>query len=386
MKLLLKMFVKNYQNYNDNKVRSGYIKISGILGIILNICLFIMKIIVGILFNSIAVCADALNSLTDAFSSVISLVSAIFAEKPADSEHPYGHERIEYLGSLFVSFIVMLFGLSLIKESITKIIHPEVLTFSWITIIILVISIGVKLYMYYYNNHYGKLIDASILKATAIDSLGDCLSMSAIIIAMLIYYFTNINLDGLMGLVVACIILKNGYDILKDTVNELVGTAPDPDYVKEITREIKSYPGVLGVHDCIIHSYGPNRTFISAHVEVDSKDSIQKSHDLVDNIEKDFNNKKHLSLVLHMDPIDIDDPFTNKMRAIVEKIVVDIDSGLSIHDFRVVKGETHNNLIFDVVIPYNCDKSVAEVLTTIRKRIPNDGDKENFAIMGVDRY
>lgn len=384
MKLLLKLFVDDYQDINNAEVRSKYLKISSLFGIFLNIILFIFKIIVGFIFNSIAIIADALNSLTDAFSNIIGFISSILANRPADEKHPFGHERFEYLGSLLVSFVTLAFSISLAKESIMKIIHPEVLKFNWLMIIVLIFSIIIKLYMYYYNNKYGKLIDSTMMKATAIDSVGDCLAMSALIIAIFISYFSGFNLDGLMGFVVSLVIFKSGFEILKETVNELLGSAPDPKYVENISKEIADFDGILGVHDVIVHSYGPNRTFISAHAEVDSKVDIKISHDIIDNIEKAFHDKYQVALVLHMDPIDIDDPFTNKMRDIVANVVDNIDKSLSIHDFRVVRGETHINLIFDVVIPYSCKLDEDEVVKTIRKNMPKQ-DVNTYLVIGVDR-
>lgn len=385
MKFLLKKFVNNYENYKDANVRSAYVKVSSLLGIVLNIFLFLIKVIIGLLFHSVAIVGDALNSLSDSFNNIIGLISAVFAEKPADEDHPYGHERIEYLGSLFVSFVILLFAFSLLRESIVKIVHPNKLHFSWLIIVVMLISILIKLYMFYYNKKYANLIDSNIMKATALDSLSDCLGMSAIIIAMIFSYYTNFNLDGYMGIIVAIVIFKSGFEILKDTVNELLGCAPDPQWVEDISNKICSYEGILGVHDVIIHSYGPNRSFISAHAEVDSKVDIKISHDLIDNIEQDFKKGEHISLVLHMDPIDTDDEFTNEMRSQVKIIVKNIDDSLSIHDFRVVKGNTHNNLIFDIVIPYSCKKDVDDILTQVKKDIPQNGQIKNIAVINVDR-
>lgn len=383
MKLLLKLFVKDYEDTENNKVCSAYGKLASLLGIFLNIILFGLKFIAGTLFNSVSITADAFNNLSDAGSSVVSLISIIFACKPADEDHPYGHERLEYIGSLMVAFIIFMFAINLIKDSFDKILHPEHLTFDILMIIVLIISILVKLYMFLYNKKYGEMINSTVMKATAYDSISDVLATSAVLVSVVIAYFTGLNLDGYMGVIVALFVFKSGYEIIKETLDQLLGAAPDPELIKMVTRKINSYDGVLGTHDLMVHSYGPRRTFISAHAEVDSHADINISHDLMDNIEKDFMKEYNISLVLHMDPIVTDDPFTNEMRTKCAQLVASIDKSLSIHDFRVVKGKTHNNILFDVVLPYSCKLSESELLKKINQGLPQ-GEIPNYAVVTID--
>lgn len=384
MGLLIKMFIKDYQNIEDNMVRSAYGKLASIFGIFLNILLFGLKFSVGTLFGSVAITADGFNNLSDAGSSIVSLISIIFSSKPADEDHPYGHERLEYIGSLIVAFIIMLFGLSLVKESFAKIVNPGKMDFDWLMIIVLLISIGVKFYMYTYNTHYSKVINSSVMRATALDSISDVVATSAVLIAIFIFRFTGLNLDGFMGMIVACFVFKSGYEIIKETLDQLLGAAPDPELIKMVTKRIMSYEGVLGVHDLIVHSYGPRRTFISAHAEVDAKSDINFSHNIMDNIEKDFMHDYNISLVLHMDPVDFDDEFTKDMRLKCAKMINEINPALSIHDFRVVKGTTHNNLIFDVVLPYSAKLDENDLLQQINDLLPQ-GDIPNNAVVTIDK-
>lgn len=380
MSILIHFFIKDYKNYTDPKVRSAYGKTASIFGIFLNIILFISKLIVGVVFNSVSITADAFNNLADAGSSIIALVSFIFASKPADHDHPYGHERLEYIFSLLVAFIIMFFSFQLIMNSIQQILHPTSLDFGVALIITLVFSIVIKAYMYYYNTKYAKLLNSTVMRSTAIDSISDVAATSAVLIGLFISVSTGLQLDGYLGIVVALFIAKGGYEIIVDTFNKLIGEAPDPQFIKEIMEKIRSYDGVLNVHDIVVHEYGPQKTFVTVHVEVDSKIDILISHDRIDTIEKDFREKEQIELVIHMDPIVIHDDFVNKMKIIVMKVVKNIDPSYTIYDFRVVKGTTHNNLIFDVGVPIETHCSDDEIIDKIKEGMPPSKIENRFVI------
>lgn len=385
MKFLIKWFIKDAQNIKDSRVRDLYGRICSSVGIILNLLLFGMKFIVGTLFHSVSIQADAFNNLSDAGSSLVSLVSFFYASRPADEEHPFGHERFEYIGSLIVSFIILFFSFELLLSSIDAIMHPSALHFDALMCVVLVVSMLVKFYMYYYNSHYGKLIHSSVMKATALDSISDVMATGAILVALLISLWTNINLDGFMGVVVACIIAKAGYELVKETLDKLMGEAPSEELIECIVNKVLSYDGILGIHDLVVHSYGANKIFATLHAEVSANADILESHDLMDIIERDFKENEHIDMVLHMDPIVIDDAFTNDLREKIGTMIRDIDKQLSFHDFRIVKGPTHNNLIFDVVVPYDFKMSEDVLVKTIKERIPqNDDGVVNLAVITID--
>lgn len=385
MNFIYRIFIKDYKNIEDPKVKTAYGKVSSAVGIFLNIILFAIKFMAGTIFHSVSIRADAFNNLSDAGSSIISFASFIFSSRPADEEHPFGHERLEYICSLVVSLLILLFSYELITSSVEQILHPTTMKFNLVMVLALLISISVKLFMYYYNTKYGKMINSSVMRATALDSISDVLATSAVLIALLISYFTGIQLDGFMGIVVALFIAKSGIDIIRDTMDEILGEAPDPVYIKTIVNELMSYEGVLGVHDLVVHSYGSNKTFITAHAEVSAHEDILVSHDLMDVIEKDFKKNKNIDLVIHMDPIDVDDPFTNDLRERTKAMVKNIDPALSMHDFRVVKGFTHNNLIFDVVVPFHFNYSNEELLEKLREQLPQNEDGPiNLAVITLD--
>ncbi len=385
MHLLLKLFVKDYQDIDKVKVKTGYGKVASVFGICLNLFLFAIKFVVGTMFMSVSIRADAFNNLSDAGSSLISFISFIFSSRPADEEHPFGHERFEYVCSLVVSFIILLFSYDLITSSISSIINPQPLQFDFVMLAVLLISIVVKLYMYYYNTKYGRKIKSSVMRATAVDSISDVMATSAVFVAIIISKFTGFNLDGYMGVVVALVIAKAGIEIVRDTLNELLGQAPDPEFINEVVSKVLSYDGVLGIHDLVVHSYGTNKTFITIHAEVSAKENILISHDLIDVIEKDFKQKDNIDLVIHMDPVDFDDPFTNDLRMRTTKAIQEIDPQLSMHDFRVVKGNTHNNLIFDVVVPFHFPMSNQQLLEEIIKHLPQQEDGVmNEAVITLD--
>lgn len=385
LKFLSRKFIKNYNNYDDNDVRTAYGKLCGIVGIISNIFLCTIKIVTGILIGSIAIIADGINNLSDAGSSIVTLVGFKLANAPADSDHPFGHERIEYISGLIVSFIILVIGVLLMKTSIEKIINPntELLEFNVkiITIIILVVAILVKCWQSIFYKKAGKLISSTTLIATSSDSLNDCISTGAVLLSLLVtLIFPKIQLDGYMGVVVSIFILISGIGLVKQTISPLIGEAPTKKFMNEVINKILSYDGVLGIHDLVIHSYGPAKTFITAHVEVDSRIDIVVSHDIIDNIEHDFLTEKNLNLVIHMDPIDISNEKTLQIKKDVEKMLYDFDQVLRYHDFRVVHGTTHTNIIFDVVVPVGYKFTNEELKKELSNRLKQIDETYNLVV------
>lgn len=348
---LIKWFIKDYQEITRPIVRERYGRLAGIVGILSNSLLCVMKLIVGTMFNSIAITADAINNLSDAGSSVITLVGFKISSKPADEKHPYGHARAEYITGFIVSVVILLLGLELIKSSIEKILHPDPIKFSYLSVIVLVVAILVKLWQSFFNRTLGKRINSTALTATSMDSMNDVIATTAALIAVLVAKFTGFQIDGYMGIVVALFILYSGFRLVSETLNPLLGAAPDEELVKQMEKRILSYEGVLGLHDLVVHNYGADRYFASVHVEVPAHRDLLESHDLIDTIEKDILTESNIHLVIHMDPIVNDDEMINILRQQVNEIVLKIDAKLSMHDFRVVVGKTHSNLIFDVTVP-----------------------------------
>lgn len=342
---------------------------ASIVGIFANIFLAAGKIIVGALFGLISVMADGLNNLTDCGSSVVSLVSFKISSKPADKEHPYGHERIEYVCSLAVSFVILLIAFELLKESITKIINPQSFNFSIIVIITLIVSILIKLLMFIYYRTVANKIDSDLLKATSIDSLSDCISTSTVLISILISHFANINIEAYAGILVAIFIAVAGFKILKEMVSKLIGQAPDKAIFDSVKQRILAHKDVLGIHDLNIYSYGPNKYFASVHIEIDATTDSLVAHELVDEIEREFLTKTNIVLTGHHDPIVTNDEEVTLMQEKVSNIVTEIDNRFSIHDFRMVKGPTKTNIIFDVAIPFDTTLPEEEITKIIKKQI-----------------
>jgi cation diffusion facilitator family transporter len=381
---LVKHFVKNHEDFQDARVRAQYGKMSSLVGVFVNVILFTIKFVVGRLFHSVAITADAVNNLSDAGSSIISLVSFKLSGKPADKQHPFGHERIEYLASSVVGLLIVLLGLELLKTSFSKILHPDAISFSFLTVAVLVFSIGAKLWLYKFNIKLGKRLDSSMMKATATDSLSDVLATSSVLLSTIISPLLGFQLDGYMGMVVSFLIMFSGINILKEMLDTLLGQKPSAELVNQLEDYFGKYEGVLGIHDLVIHSYGPRRSFVSVHVEVDAKKDILESHDLIDNIEREIARDLDIHLVIHMDPLTMDDPDVNKWWEMTTQIVSEVDSSLSMHDFRVVKGVTHTNLIFDVVIPYQCTKKDDQVIEEITKKI-KEKEQSLYAVINIDR-
>ena len=381
--LLAKRFIPNYENIKSPDVRHSYGMLCGIVGILLNILLFTGKFSAGLFSHSIAITADALNNLSDAGSSFITLAGFKLASQKPDPDHPYGHGRMEYLSGLFVSLLILLMAVELLKTSVDKILHPQNTLINPLVIIILIASILVKLYMSYYNQMIGKKIDSAALLATATDSRGDCISTLLVLISSLISLFTGIQIDGWCGLLVGIFILYSGFTAAKDTINPLLGQAPDKEYVEEIERIVTSHDLILGIHDMMVHDYGPGRVVVSLHAEVPANGDILEMHDLIDHIEHDLADSCHCEAVIHMDPIAVNDPEVDSLKKLVDSVITDIDPGLRFHDFRIVKGPTHTNLIFDVLVPYQFGIEDSELIFLIDEGIKKM-NPSYFTVIKID--
>lgn len=360
--LLVKLFVKDKENIKDQGVRTSYGILSSIVGIICNAILFSLKLAIGILINSVSVIADAFNNLSDAASSVIGFIGVRLAGRPADKEHPFGHGRIEYISALAVSFLILQVGLTLLKNSFKKILNPEAVIFNPILIAILFISILVKVWLMVFNKKLGKRIKSTVMLATAADSLGDVLVTSATVISAIVAGLTGWQIDGYMGIVVSIFVMIAGIGIAKDTLEPLLGQAVDRDLYKSITEMVESYTDIVGTHDLIIHSYGPTHRMATIHAEVPNDIDFEKAHETIDQIERDVLEKMDIFLVIHMDPIEMNDVKVIEKRDMVTDIIKNLDENVSIHDFRVVNGEYHINLIFDLVIPFSYSKEKEQKL------------------------
>lgn len=356
-------------------------KIVSLVGLLTNLCLSVSKIVIGVLFGFISVLADGLNNLSDCGSSAISFVSFKMSSKPADKEHPYGHERIEYICSLVVSFIILLIAFELFKESILKIITPKKLDFSISIIIVLLISIIVKAFMFSYYKIASKKINSDILNAAAVDSISDCISTSLVLISIFIGHFAGLNIDGYAGLLVSAFIAFAGFKILKEMISKLIGQAPDKTLFESIKKRILKHKEVLGIHDLNIYSFGPNKYFASVHIELDANMDSLVAHELIDEIEREFLNKTNIILTGHHDPIVVDDEEVNAMKEQVAKIVLEIDETFSMHDFRMVKGVTKTNVIFEVAIPFDSKMKEEDITKILKQKISKINSKYHAVIM-----
>ena len=382
-KLLMKLFLKMPHDPSDLKFRSGCGKLAGAVGIGCNILLFALKLLAGILSGSVSVTADAMNNLTDASSSLVTLIGFKLAERPADDDHPYGHARIEYISGLVVAAMILLIGWDLAKSSVDKIIHPEAVQFTWLTVVILLGSVAIKLWLSMFCGKLGKTIQSSTLEATAADSRNDVISTLAVLAAGVLSMIFGWKIDGYAGLAVAIFILYSGVNIAKETIDPLLGAAPDADLVKEVGEEILAYEKVLGIHDLIVHDYGPGRRFASVHVEMDCREDPIACHDLIDDIERHFREQHNLQLVIHYDPLVMDDDELTHMRHLVENEIKNIDHRLTLHDFRMVKGPGHTNLIFDLVVPFDMSDRKQELQKLIDQRVQFEG-KQYYTVITFD--
>ena len=348
---LVNKFIKDSANIESTEVRTRYGMLASVVGIFCNVLLFSVKLAIGLILSSLAVTADAFNNLSDAASSIISFVGVKMAGKPADAEHPFGHGRIEYIAALIVSFLVIEVGFTFFKSSISKIMHPEEITFDPVPFIILILSILVKLWMAFFNNKLGKRIDSKVMLATAADSLGDVITTSATVISIVICHFTSINVDAIAGLIVSGIVIWSGGSIAKDTLEPLIGQRVPAELYQKITDMVESYEGIVGAHDLIVHNYGPNRSMATIHAEVPNDVSIEASHEIIDRIERDAKKELNILLVIHMDPVEMRDEEVLELRDKTSHIVHALDPELHFHDFRVLKENEQKNLIFDLVVP-----------------------------------
>ena len=348
---LVNKFIKDSANIESTEVRTRYGMLASVVGIFCNVLLFSVKLAIGLILSSLAVTADAFNNLSDAASSIISFVGVKMAGKPADAEHPFGHGRIEYIAALIVSFLVIEVGFTFFKSSISKIMHPEEITFDPVPFIILILSILVKLWMAFFNNKLGKRIDSKVMLATAADSLGVVITTSATVISIVICHFTSINVDAIAGLIVSGIVIWSGVSIAKDTLEPLIGQRVPSELYQKITDMVESYEGIVGAHDLIVHNYGPNRSMATIHAEVPNDVSIEASHEIIDRIERDAKKELNILLVIHMDPVEMRDEEVLELRDKTSHIVHALDPELHFHDFRVLKENEQKNLIFDLVVP-----------------------------------
>ena len=384
--LLSRLFVKNHQAVGDPKVRTAYGTMVSIVGIVLNLLLSAAKFTVGTLFHSLSITADAVNNLSDAGSQLISLLSFRIAAKPADREHPFGHARIEYVTSMIVSFLILLVGVELLKESVGKIINPDPPEASWISVAVLGGAILVKLWLAHLNRKIGKTIDSSVMRATAADSLSDVLSTGVVLIATLVgLLFPQLgwNLDAYMGVLVSLFILYSGFKIFLETKNAILGEAPSEEIVKTISSVVSEYPDALGIHDLVVHNYGPGHIIAALHIEVDGKADVFDSHDMIDVIEHRLRSQFGIEATIHMDPV-LRDEETLALREEVAKVVASVHPDLKIHDFRFVKGNTHSNLIFDVAVPFEVGTTDAELKDRISSAI-STLSPTYFAVIQIDR-
>lgn len=367
--LLSKWLIRDHQKMGDPLVRRAYGQLCGIVGIALNVLLFAGKFFAGTLSGSIAITADAFNNLSDAGSSVVTLLGFRLAGKKPDPEHPFGHGRIEYISGLVVPALILLMGVELAKSSFQKILHPEEVEFSIAAVVILIASIAVKLYMSVYNRRIGKKINSAAMVATGIDSLSDTISTAAVLVAMLVGKFSGLMIDGWVGMVVALFILYSACRAAMETLNPLLGQAPEEEFVQSIEELVMAHEEVCGIHDLMVHDYGPGRVMISLHAEVPASGNILELHDLIDSIEMELREKLDCEAVIHMDPIVTDDTLTTDLRQKMALLVKEVDEQATIHDFRMVMGPTHTNLIFDAVVPFGRDKSNVQIEEEIKAKV-----------------
>lgn len=383
--LLTKIFVKNSDDVKNPDVRASYGNMSGLVGIFLNLCLFAAKLTTGVLSSSISVIADAFNNLSDAGSSVVTFLGFKLANRPADKEHPFGHGRYEYVAGLGISVVILLVGIELLKSSVEKIFNPEASTeITMMSVCILTASVLVKLWMFYFNKILSKKINSSALKATSLDSLTDCIATTIVLVGLLISKYSGLVIDGYLGVAVAIFILFAGVNTFRDSLSPLLGTPPDADFVDEIRETVMQAEMIVGIHDLIVHDYGPGRCIISLHAEIPCNEDILKAHDSIDLVEKTLERKFNCLATIHMDPIATDNAFTLSLRRNVTDSIVEINPQFSIHDFRVVHGETHTNLIFDLVIPHGLKTPKEEIRNLVKEKIRSI-DPKLIPVMHIEK-
>ena len=383
IKLLTKLFIKDHENVTNAAVRRAYGTMCSLYGIFLNLLLFAGKYIAGLISGSVAITADAFNNLSDAGSSIITLLGFAIAGKKPDPDHPFGHGRAEYLAGLVLSGVIILMGFELVKSSFEKILHPEPISSGLLPAVILVCSILVKFYMCLYNRSVGKKINSAAMQATATDSLSDSIATTVVLLSMGISYFFHVNIDGYAGLLVAVFIIYAGFNAAKDTVSPLLGQAPDPEFVQQVADIVTAHPEVVGIHDLAVHDYGPGRVMVSLHAEVSGDGNIFDLHDAIDTAETELKEQLGCIATIHMDPIEADDTEVSRMRQAVADKLKELDDVISIHDFRMVPGPTHTNLIFDAVVPADYKKSDEELAASIRQHIHQTWP-DRYAVVNID--
>lgn len=382
-KFLIKTFIKDYENIKEPKVRERYGNLAGAVGIVTNLILCASKLAIGMIIGSIAIIADGVNNLTDTASSAITLVGFKLAAMPSDAEHPYGHARFEYLTGMVVSLMIILLGIKLFTTSLDKVLHPDPLEFSLISLVILAVAIAMKIWQAMFYVKTGEAIQSSTLKATGMDSRNDVIATAAILISILIGKFTGLQLDGYMGCLVALFILYSGIQLVRETSSPLLGKAPDPSLVKEIEERICSQQGVLGIHDLVVHDYGPGRIFASVHVEVDAHGDLIESHDMIDNIERTISEDLRLHLVIHMDPLETHDPLTMELKENLKVILSGFEGVVGFHDLRIVAGYTHTNIIFDIVVSPECKLTEDYIKSFVEQELQKL-DETYFVVINFD--
>lgn len=372
MKAIKKLFIKDYENTSDQEVRFRYGITAGIFGIISNTLLCVFKILVGVMSGSVAIIADAINNLSDAASSVVTVFGFKLSNRPADAEHPFGHARYEYIAAFIIAIAVVIIGVLLLKNSIEKIITPKDVAVNIYTYIVLSAAILLKVFQGWLFYDFSKAIKSEALKASAEDSRNDVFTTTAVLISTIIIQCTGVNIDGYVGVAVSLVIIIFSMKLLKETINPLLGVVPDKDFVKKIDDKLHNYEVVLGIHDLMIHSYGPAITFASVHVEVDAAGDILMMHDAIDNIERDFMRDMNVHLVIHMDPVVKGDAETDMLKQEVSDILQEAESDITIHDFRLVKGPTHTNVVFDAVVPYKSKMNAKSIKDLLTQKIQSD--------------
>ena len=381
---LIHRFIPDYEQTEDPKVRQRYGTLSSLTGIACNLVLFAVKLVMGMLSNSIAITSDAFNNLSDSASCIVTLFGYKLAAKPADKDHPFGHGRMEYLTSLVLAAVILFVGFELLSGSVDKIIHPQPVHFSLAVLLSLLASIGLKLWMCGFNRKLGNRIQSGVMLATAQDSLNDVAATFATVISLLLSLVTDLPVDGVMGIIVSLFVFVCGYGIIKDTVNQLLGQPADPQLVRNIRQVMLSRPQILGIHDMIIHSYGPGNLIGSAHAEVSSSGDLLQIHDTIDEIEKQIYEQLHVMMTIHMDPIETDSPQVAEGRQLITRILDPIDPSLTFHDFRIVSGPTHTNLIFDVVVPFDCPLSFDQIRRQVEEQLAAQPETW-YAVITFDR-
>ena len=382
---LLRTFVRNSEDLEDSKVRAAVGQLAGIVGILCNILLFSGKLAVGLLTGSVSITADAMNNLSDATSSVVTMLGFRLAERPADEDHPFGHARYEYLSGLAVSALILIIGVELAKSSLDKVLHPAAVEFGWTTAAVLVGSILVKLWMSLFNTRLSKTIHSATLAATAADSRNDLITTSAVLLAALIEHFTAFRADGWMGLAVSCFILYSGVGLAKDTISPLLGENADPELREKIVDNIRACPKVLGFHDLMVHDYGPGQRFASIHVEMDRREDPMECHEIIDDLERECLKSHGVHLVIHYDPVVTNDPELDRMHVRVEQLLHTYDIRLGVHDFRMVPGKGHVNLIFDVVLPTDLRGQEADITAALEKALNQGSGVTYYPVITFDQ-